>query len=118
MARHVRADKELLTMAVVGYEAEKDRIIAAIAEIQARLGMGSGAQSAPKRRAMSAAGRKRIAVAQRKRWAALKKQGKSAATAPKKRKLSPAGRRAIIEATRKRWAAYRKGAGKNTKQAA
>jgi hypothetical protein len=120
MARYLGTDKELLTMAVVGYEAEKDRIIAAISEIRARIGMGSGAQSAPKRRAMSAAGRKRIAVAQRKRWAALKKsqaQGKNS-IAPRKRRLSAAGRRAIIEASRKRWAAYRKGAGKNTKQAA
>ena len=38
MARHVGADKELLTMAVAGYEAENDRINAAIAEIQAKLG--------------------------------------------------------------------------------
>ena len=65
---------------------------------------------------MSAAARRRMAAGQRKRWAAVK--GQAQATPPKKRKLSPAGRKAIIEATRKRWAAYRKGAGKNTKQAA
>jgi hypothetical protein len=72
---------------------------------------------------MSAAGRRHIAAAQRKRWAAVKKnqaQAKSAAkpATPKKRKLSAAGRKAIIEATRKRWAAYRKAGGKKGKAVA
>jgi hypothetical protein len=69
---------------------------------------------------MSAAARKRIGTAQRKRWAAVRKNhslGKSAA-APKKRKLSAAGRRAIIEATRKRWAAVRRAAAKKAKPVA
>jgi hypothetical protein len=108
MARQAGAGRDLLAMALVGYEAEKVRINAAIVEIQARLGTGA---ATPKRRAMSAAARKRMAAGQRKRWAAVKGQSKSA-PAPKRRKLSAAGRRAIIEATRKRWAAYRKGAGK------
>src|ERR1700722_9644640 len=113
MAKHVGTDQELLAMALVGYEAEKGRIEASIANIQAKLGTASSAPalSAPKRRPMSAAGRKRIAAAERKRWAAVNKsqaQGETAAkaSAPKKRKLSAAGRKAIIEATRKRWAAY------------
>ena len=104
-------------MALVGYEEEKVRINAAIEEIKAKLGTGLGAQSTPKNRTISAAARRRIARAQRKRWAAVKKQGKSLA-APKKRKLSAAGRKAIIEATRKRWAAYRKAGAKKTKPVA
>ena len=112
MARNAGGDRDLLAMALVGYEAEKVRINAAIAEIKATLGTGA---PAPRKRTMSAAARKRIAAAQRKRWAAVKKQGQSAA-APKPRKLSAAGRKAIIEATRRRWAAYRKVAGKKTKQ--
>ena len=61
---------------------------------------------------MSDAGRQRIAEAQRKRWAALKKnKPASASAAPKhKRVLSAEGRKRIIEATKKRWAAYRKAA--------
>jgi len=58
---------------------------------------------------MSAAGRKAIADAQRKRWAALK-DGPDHQSAPKKakRKLSPAGRAAIVAALKKRWAAKKK----------
>jgi hypothetical protein len=71
------------------------------------------------RRAMSAAARKRISDAQRKRWAAEKKGAatKAAAAAPKKakRRLSPEGRRRIIEATKKRWAAVRAAASKSKK---
>jgi hypothetical protein len=56
---------------------------------------------------MSAAARKRIADAQRKRWAESKKaiEPSAAEAAPKpKRKLSAAGRAAIVAATKKRWA--------------
>ena len=88
-ARNAGGDRDLLAMALVGYEAEKVRINAAIAEIKAKLGTGA---PAPRKRTMSAAARKRIAAAQRKRWAAVKKQGQSAA-APKRRKLSAAGRK-------------------------
>ena len=69
----------------------------------------------PKRR-MSAAGRRRIAEAQRARWAKLRKPPQpavraSSATSPSaarpKRKLSPAGRRRIIAAAKARWARVR-----------
>ena len=110
-----RYDEDLLRAALIGYETEKAKIQAAIAEIQAQLGhRGPGRPKAaadgeghtvPKRRTMSASARRRIAAAQRKRWAALK-NAKAAPPRPK-RKLSAAGRRAIIEATKKRWAAVR-----------
>ncbi len=58
---------------------------------------------------MSAAARKRIALAQKKRWAAVKAgQGTKAAVKPAKRVISAAGRARIVAATKKRWAAYRK----------
>ena len=62
---------------------------------------------------MSAAARKRIALAQKKRWAAYKAEqggGSAQKKAPKakKRVLSAAGRARIIAATKKRWAAFRK----------
>ena len=69
---------------------------------------------------MSAAARKRISDAQRKRWAESKgmSQPTVASKAPKrKRKLSAAGRRAIRAATKKRWAAFhaaKKGTAKKT----
>jgi hypothetical protein len=62
---------------------------------------------------MSAAARKRIGDAQRKRWAESKRQSASPSAsatreAPKpKRKLSAAGRKRIIEATKRRWAAIK-----------
>jgi hypothetical protein len=53
---------------------------------------------------MSSAARKRIAAAQKKRWAEYHRSKEAPA---KKRKLSAAGRQRIIEATKKRWAAVR-----------
>jgi hypothetical protein len=73
----------------------------------------SGAQPANRKRTRSAAARKRIAEAQRKRWQAFHKKSGQPATAQKpaaparKRKLSAAGRRAISEASKKRWSAVR-----------
>jgi hypothetical protein len=131
MARQAGTDQDLLAMALVGYEAQKAKIDAAIRGIQAQLGHGGPGRpkaatdgAAPAKKVLSVAARKRIAAAQRKRWAAVRKsqaQGKGAAAkaaAPKKRKLSAAGRRAIIEATRKRWAAVRKAAAKKTEPVA
>jgi len=130
MARQAGIDRDLLAMALVGYEAAKAKITATIAEIQAKLGhQGPGRprvatdEAAPKKHTMSASGRERVAAAQRKRWAALKKsqeQAKSAvkAAAPKKRKISAAARKRIGDATRKRWAAYRKAGGKKAEAVA
>ena len=96
-------------------EAQKEKLDAKIAELRAWLTGGPTEPAAtaepatPKiRRKMSAAGRKAIAEAQRKRWAASKKTTEPSAqeAAPKKkRKLSRAGRAAIVAALKKRWAA-------------
>jgi hypothetical protein len=69
---------------------------------------------------MSAAGRKAIAEAQRKRWAAAKKPTEPAPheAAKPKRKLSEAGRKAIADATRKRWAAVKAAKAQQAKAAA
>jgi hypothetical protein len=61
-------DHSMLAMALVGYELEKKKIDERIKEIRAQLGGPS-----PKRRTLSVAARKRIAAAQRKRWAAQRK---------------------------------------------
>ena len=74
-------DQATLQMALVGYEIERDRIAAKIREIQAQLGgkaaAGRGAaKSAPatKKRVLSAAARRRIGAAQKKRWAEHRKK--------------------------------------------
>jgi len=75
-------DTSFLEAALVGYQQELDRITAAIADLQKRLGKRGGggfpgpftkAPAARKKRHISAEGRARIAEAQRKRWAARKK---------------------------------------------
>ena len=106
---------EIITAAIVGFEQQKLRIDAQIAELRAML-LGGRTEPATtlevpksKRRKMSAAARKRIGDAQRKRWAESKgtSQLSSASGTPKpKRKLSAAGKGAIAEGVRKRWAAF------------
>jgi len=106
--------------AIVGFERQKLRLNAQIAELR---GMLPGGRTEPaaapeptkgQRRKMSAAARKRIGDAQRKRWAASKGESASASksTTKPKRKLSAAGRAAIVAALKKRWAAKRAAAKK------
>ena len=118
---------EILTAALAGLEAQKDRIATQIAEVRRMLGGApvpapsvAEAPTRKPRRKMSAAARKRIAEAQRKRWAAVRKTSGTAPAAAKqtaktakaapaqKRRMSAAGRKRIAEATRKRWAEFRK----------
>ena len=108
------SDIEILQMALIGYEAERQKIGVTMAAIRSVLGGRSSAQATTptgdvkhKRRKMSAAARERIGDAQRKRWAAARKATEPApATSKPKRKLSKSGRKAISEATKKRWAAF------------
>jgi hypothetical protein len=117
MATH-KLTPEIITAAVEGFEQQKLRIDAQIAELRQMLtGTPTEPAAAPevpkgKRRKMSAAARKRIGDAQRKRWAESKKESVPsspvAPEAPKpKRKLSAAGKAAIVAALKKRWAAKR-----------
>jgi hypothetical protein len=68
-------------------------------------GAAYGNGTAP-RGGMSAAGRARIAAAQRTRWTKVKAKGENAnvVAMPKKRTMSVAGRRKIAAAQRARWA--------------
>ena len=79
-------DLTILRMALVGYEAEKEKIDARIAEIRAQLGgkaVPSPAAVVEKKvgskRILSPAARKRIARAQKKRWAEHRKRQAAAA---------------------------------------
>ncbi len=122
-----RLTPELIAAAIEGYESQRTRIDANIRELRAMLPGnrtdGTPAATAPirKRRPLSSAARKRIAEAQRKRWAAIKRGAAqpSPAERPKpKRRLSAAGRKRIIEATKKRWAALRAAKAAEAKAAA
>src|SRR6266852_5959038 len=96
--------KEILTAAISGFEEQKRRIDAQIAGICAMLSdNGTEAAAVPEssagpRRKMRAAARRKIAVAQRKRWAEAKAGSEPEAPAKPKRRLSAAGRAAIIAA--------------------
>jgi len=86
MARPALVDDNALRMALIGYEQQKTRIEAAIADVHAQLGNSTPARTvtsgaAPKQRKMSAAARKRIALAQKQRWEAFRKAQRGAATA-------------------------------------
>src|ERR1019366_5802238 len=122
MATH-KLTPEIITAAVEGFEQQKLRIDAQIAELRQMLtGTPTDPAATPKgpkgkRRKMSAAARKRIGDAQRKRWAESKKTSSPVAPkAPKpKRKLSAAGKKAIADATKRRWARVRAEAAKAAK---
>src|SRR6266550_2302664 len=103
---------ELLTAALAGYQAELERIDSKMGEIRRVLGdranntavlSGTGER---KRAKFSAATRRKMAAAQKARWAGIKKHSEPPqAPKPKKRKMSAAGKAAIVAAVKKRWAA-------------
>jgi hypothetical protein len=115
-----KVDDSILRMALVGFEAERQKVEEKISEIQRQLGgsaskhTGSSGGQKPKR-TMSAAARRRIAAAQKKRWAAFHKGKAPGAVAKKaavkkaapkpKRKLSAAQRAALIANLKKARAA-------------
>lgn len=106
-------------------KSERDRLQKDLNKLNAAISALGGIAStvrttASKRPALSAAGRARIAAAQRARWAKLRGQKKTAQKSnvvpmpAKKRTMSPAARRKIAAAQRARWAKVR---GKNAAKA-
>ena len=112
-------DAELMATALIGLERQRDEIEEKMAElrrqIEARPGRRPGvaaiaqAQGTPvaKKRTRSAAVRRRMAEAQRKRWAALKRGAAEEPQPVKRRKISAAARRRMSEGSKKRWARFR-----------
>jgi hypothetical protein len=95
-----------------------EQIEALEAELKAILGGEAGnvrKAASGKKRGVSAAGRARIAAAQRLRWSKIKKAGSSApsakATAKKKRTMSPEAKAKLAKAMKARWAAAKAGKG-------
>jgi hypothetical protein len=77
MPKQIHLDRELLEAALYGLEHKRREMDQRILELRGRLGGGrtgaaASASGGRKKRTMSAAARKRIAEAQRKRWAELK----------------------------------------------
>ena len=98
VVRLLKTEQDRLTKQMRG-------VSAALAAFGAAYGKGTTV-----RRKISAAGRARIAEAQRQRWAKLKGNSgptKSVATAPKKRTMSVAARKRIAAAQRARWAKFK-----------
>lgn len=87
---------------------EHDRLSKEIKAIGAALIAfgGAYAKGATRRGAMSAAGRAKIAAAQRARWAKVKaeRRNPNIVTSPKKRSMSASSRKRIAAAQRTRWA--------------
>ena len=106
---------EILNAALESLTAKRQQIDEQIAEVRRLLagsknGHAATSEPATRKHRISAAGRRAIAEAQKRRWAE-KRAGAGAPPPTKakkpKRKLSPAGRAAIVAALKKRWAAKR-----------
>ena len=66
---------DIITAAIAGYEVQKESINSKIAELRNMLDHRYATAEAPKpKRKISAASRRRMALAQKKRWAAIKRR--------------------------------------------
>ena len=104
---------EILAAALDGFEVQKQRIDTRIAEIRQMLDSGGHSEpaastaTAKPRKKFSAATRRKMAAAQRARYANLKQDSEPTQPViakPKKRHLSASARRRIGAAVRKKWA--------------
>ena len=104
--------EQIVRAAIEGFTARKAQLNQRIAELRGMLSGGApqaaaSEPSALKRRKMSAAARRKIAMAQRARWAKVRGESGSSASAVKssepKRQISPKGLKRMIAATKKRW---------------
>jgi hypothetical protein len=106
---------EILSAAIEGFELQKKRLDDKITEIRQMLGGGSAeptaTQEAPvgKRKKFSGAARKKMAMAQKARWAKIKGENEPSPVSPEapkvKRTISADGLKRIAAAQRQRWAA-------------
>jgi hypothetical protein len=118
---------EIIVAAIQGYEFQKTGIDAKITDLRAMLPGGSAEAAATptaptgKRKRFSAASRRKMALAQKARWAKIKNESEppAPAEAPKaKRKMSKEGLARIIAATKERWARVRAAKAQQEKAAA
>ncbi|MCL5744569.1 MAG: hypothetical protein M1541_11685 [Acidobacteria bacterium] len=90
--------KEHLLNELIDCEIQRRQVEERISQLRAELGLGDRAKAQPKRH-ISAAGRARIAEAQRKRWATANGEKAQQRSTPQ------------ASALKKRWAAFRAGTG-------
>jgi len=72
-----KLSQEIITAAIAGFEAQKERLNSKIAELHNMLHHRDGhaaAETLKRKRKVSAASRRRMALAQKKRWAAIKRR--------------------------------------------
>ena len=106
---------EIIIAAIAGFEAQRIHLDSQIAELRSMLtgesteSVATPSKTGKPRRKFSAASRRKMAAAQRARYAKLKQASEPTQelTAKPKRKMSAAGRKAISDATKKRWAAFK-----------
>jgi hypothetical protein len=89
-------------------EQERNRLTSNLEKIDNAISALNGVGADGTRRKMSAAGRARIAAAQRARWARVKRQKVVSINVRKRRKLSAAALSRIRAAQKARWAKWRK----------
>ena len=91
------ADADFLAAALIGYQEKLKEITGRIAALRAELGqtklatanVSTGAKPAGVKRVLSPAARKRIAAAQKKRWAAVRAAKAAAAKPAPAKKVAP-----------------------------
>jgi hypothetical protein len=94
---------------------ERDRLAMDLNRVNAAIkalgGSMNGGRTTAMRRKISAAGRVRIAAAQRARWAKVRANGgqqkQNVVSMPKKKTMSAAARKRIAAAQKARWAKFR-----------
>lgn len=104
-----------LNSIVKDLKSERDRLGRAIAALldQAAVAVGNrGRRGRGRGKGMTAAGRRRLSAAMKRRWAERRLKGAVAKVAAPKRRggLTPAGRKKLSEAMKRRWAEKRKAA--------
>jgi hypothetical protein len=114
---------DILSAALIGFEVQKVALEGKIAAVRLMLDVGrsepaSSSEIRKPRKKRSAAVRRKMALAQKARWAKIKQaaapQAASPATKKTKRTMSAAGRKRIAAAQKKRWAAIKKQAAKKS----
>jgi hypothetical protein len=104
-------NSEILRMAIVGYESQRQVIASKIADLKSRLdGQQTPVSQPRKKRRLSAAGRRAIIEATKRRWAEFRAakgtpNKKAVSRAKPKRKMSAARRLALVDNLKKARAA-------------
>jgi hypothetical protein len=97
-----------LTSVLKYLEQERNRLGVQLERLDHALSVLIGTTNHRTRRTLSAAGRARIAAAQRARWAKVRGHKVVSIAARKGRKMSPAARKRIVAAQKARWAKWRR----------